>query len=134
MCSNKMSVIINGNFSVELTNCHKTECYVHGYPCLFSAEPSLQLREIVNLLSPHASYWRSIGIILGVPHHELDTIQSDNAQTPDMAQRCLASVLNTYLKQGKALSREDILNLKQNKCKYNPMIRLEDVEMEVPKV
>lgn len=94
-------------------SCHPVICVLSEYiTCvgvvLYSTETSLELRDIVNLLSHQASHWRSIGIGLGVPHYVLNTIQCDNAHYPDMCQRCLESVIYWCLKQGHAFTRQDI--------------------------
>jgi hypothetical protein len=49
----------------------------------------------MELCGKISSQWRSIGVQLGVPYHELDTIQANN---PHMVQNCLSRVFNWWLK------------------------------------
>ena len=52
----------------------------------------------MELCAKIAPKWRSIGIQLGVPGHELDTIQANNRGDPHMVQNCLSLVFNWWLK------------------------------------
>jgi hypothetical protein len=52
----------------------------------------------MELCGKIASRWRSIGVQLGVPGHELDTIQVNNRGDPQMVQNCLSCVFDWWLK------------------------------------
>ena len=45
-----------------------------------------------------AAKWRTIGVRLGVPTHELDTIQQNNSGHVDMCQDCLTAMFSWWLK------------------------------------
>ena len=46
---------------------------------------------------PVTAKWWSLGLQLGVPPDQLDTIQSNCAQYPDSSNRCLASMFEWWL-------------------------------------
>ena len=52
----------------------------------------------MKLCTNIASKWREIGIQLGVPNHDLDTIQANNRGDPYMVQKCLSRVFDWWLK------------------------------------
>ena len=52
----------------------------------------------MELCAKIAAKWRSIGIQLGVPNHELDNIQANNRGDPQMVQNCLSCVFSWLLK------------------------------------
>ena len=47
---------------------------------------------------PVTAKWWSLGLQLGVPPDQLDTIQSNCAQYPDSSNRCLASMFEWWLR------------------------------------
>ena len=52
----------------------------------------------MELCAKIASKWRSICIQLGVPDHELDSIQANNRGDPHMVRNCLSRMFNWWLK------------------------------------
>ena len=53
-----------------------------------------------------ASKWREIGIQLGIPNHDLDTIQANNQGDPHMVQNCLSRVFDWWLKNEQDITPE----------------------------
>ena len=52
----------------------------------------------MRLCGTIAAKWKSIGVQLGIPSHELDTIQANNRGDPQMVQNCLSDVFSWWLK------------------------------------
>ena len=84
-----------------------------------------------------AAKWRSIGIQLGVPDHELDTIQANHRADPHMVQNCLSRIFNWWLKNERDITPEKLaqaihtvdehkieVEIKQKFRKYTPFILL----------
>jgi hypothetical protein len=55
----------------------------------------------MKLCGKIASQWRSIGVQLGVPGHELDNIQANCCGDPHMVQNCLTRVFQWWLTRNK---------------------------------
>ena len=64
------------------------------------------LAKLANL--PVTSKWWSLGLQLGVPPHQLDTIQSNCAQYPDTSNRCLASMFEWWLRNSYECTYESL--------------------------
>ena len=57
------------------------------------------MTDLANLANlPVTAKWRSLGLKLGVPHHQLDTIQSNCAHYSDHTSRCLTDMFDWWLK------------------------------------
>ena len=54
------------------------------------------LAKLANL--PLTAKWRSLGLELGVPHDQLDTIQSNCAHYPDQTSQCLTRMFEWWLR------------------------------------
>ena len=54
------------------------------------------LAKLTNL--PVTAKWRSLGLKLGVPPDQLDTIQSNCAHYPDHANQCLTNMFEWWLR------------------------------------
>ena len=54
------------------------------------------LAKLANL--PVTAMWRGLGLKLGVPHHQLDIIQSNCAQYPDHTNQCLTRMFEWWLR------------------------------------
>ena len=54
------------------------------------------LAKLTNL--PVAAEWRNLGLKLGVPLDQLNTIQSNCAHYPDHTSRCLTDMFDWWLK------------------------------------
>jgi hypothetical protein len=57
----------------------------------------VDLALLMELCGKIASRWRSIGVQLGVPGHELDNIEA-NSRGPHMVQDCLSRVFDWWLR------------------------------------
>ena len=55
-----------------------------------------------------ASKWKTIGIYLGVPASELDTIQQDNHGCVDMARTCLREMFLWWLRNGEEVTAKKL--------------------------
>ena len=62
----------------------------------------------MELCAKIAAKWRSIGIQLGVPDHELDTIQANSRGDPHMVQNCLSHMFNWWLKNEQDVTPEKL--------------------------
>ena len=62
----------------------------------------------MELCAKIAPKWRSIGVQLGVPHHELDIIQANNRGDPHMVQNCLSRVFDWWLKNEQNVTAEKL--------------------------
>ena len=65
---------------------------------------TVELPLLIELCTMVATKWRCIGIFLGVPHHELDSIQANNCGQPCMIQNCLSAMFNWWLDNGQDVS------------------------------
>lgn len=75
------------------------------------SERALELKDLVHLLHHRTAQWRALGLQLGVPKHVLDTIQSNHAGYPDMAQSCLTATLSWCLRKGRVFTQKDVSEL-----------------------
>ena len=67
------------------------------------------MTDLANLANlPVTARWRSLGLQLGVPHHQLDTIQSNCAHYPDHANQCLTSVFEWWLRNSHESTYESL--------------------------
>lgn len=62
----------------------------------------------MELCGKIAAQWRSIGVQLGVPGHELDTIQANNRGDPHMIQNCISYVFDWWLKNDQDVRPEKL--------------------------
>ena len=62
----------------------------------------------MELCAKIATKWRSIGVQLGTPHHELDIIQANNRGDPHMVQNCLSRVFDWWLKNEQSVTPEKL--------------------------
>ena len=62
----------------------------------------------MELCAKIAPKWREIGIQLGVPSHELDTIQTNNRGDPNMAKNCLSYMFDWWLKNDQDITPEKL--------------------------
>ena len=98
---------------------------------LLSISLAVDLPLLMELCSKIAGKWRSIGIQLGVPDHELDVIQANNRGDPHMVQNCLSRVFNWWLKNKQDITPEKLaqaihtvdehkleVEVKKTFCKY----------------
>ena len=67
---------------------------------------AVDLPLLMELCSKIADKWRSIGIQLRVPDHELDIIQANNRGDPHMVQNCLSCMFNWWLKNTQDVTSE----------------------------
>ena len=66
------------------------------------------LAKLVNL--PVCAEWRSLGLQLGVPPDQLDTIQSNCAHDPNHAKQCLTNMFTWWLKSSGDPTYENLAN------------------------
>jgi hypothetical protein len=68
----------------------------------------VDLRLLMRLCVKIVVQWRSIGVQLGVPGHELNNIQANNRGDPHMVQNCLSCVFDWWLKNERDITPEKL--------------------------